>query len=127
MLTDRGLDAALSALAARSPVPVEIDVQLDRRPPASIEAAAYFVVAESLANIAKHSRRPTGVGAGRRARPARSRSRSATTASAARSSTPAAASRGLRDRIVAVEGTAAGVEPARRARRLLAVELPCES
>ncbi|MCU1500754.1 MAG: histidine kinase [Ilumatobacteraceae bacterium] len=55
VLTDRGLDAALSALAARSTVPVTVDVTLADRPPASIEAAAYFVVAEALTNLSKHS------------------------------------------------------------------------
>ncbi len=56
VLTDRGLDAALSAVAARSPVPVTLDVDLPQRPPSATEAAAYFVVTESLANIAKHSK-----------------------------------------------------------------------
>jgi len=56
VLTDRGLDAALSALAARSPVPVEVSVDIAKRPPASTEAAAYFVVSEALANVAKHSK-----------------------------------------------------------------------
>jgi signal transduction histidine kinase len=55
VLTDRGLDAAISALAARSPVPVEVDVQLHGRPPAAVESTAYFVVAEALANVAKHA------------------------------------------------------------------------
>jgi signal transduction histidine kinase len=55
ILTDRGLDAALSALAARLPLPVAVDVDLPERPPASVEAAAYFVVAEGLTNIAKHA------------------------------------------------------------------------
>lgn len=55
VLTDRGLDAAVSALAARSPVPVEIDVDLRDRPPAATESTAYFVVAEALANVAKHA------------------------------------------------------------------------
>ena len=55
VLTDRGLDAALSALAARSPIPVNLDVQLRERPPASVEATAYFIVAEGLANAAKHA------------------------------------------------------------------------
>jgi len=55
VLADRGLDAALSALAARSPVPVDVDVRLERRPPASAETAAYFVVSEALANVAKHA------------------------------------------------------------------------
>ena len=56
VLTDRGLDAALSALAARSSVPVEVQVDVAVRPPASVEAAAYFVVSEALANVAKHAR-----------------------------------------------------------------------
>jgi signal transduction histidine kinase len=56
VLTDRGLDAALSALAARSPIPARLDVQLRERPPASVEATAYFIVAEALANAAKHAR-----------------------------------------------------------------------
>ena len=56
VLTDRGLDAALSGLAALCPVPVTVRVDLPRRPPASVEAIAYFVVAEALTNVAKHSR-----------------------------------------------------------------------
>ena len=56
VLTDRGLDAALSALAARSVVPVTISVDVAERPPASVEAAAYFVASEALANVAKHAR-----------------------------------------------------------------------
>ncbi len=55
VLTDRGLDAAISALAARSPVPVEVSVELRERPPAVAESTAYFVVAEALANVAKHA------------------------------------------------------------------------
>ena len=55
VLTDRGLDAAISALAARCPVPVTVDVSLPGRLPEVIESTAYFVVAESLTNIAKHS------------------------------------------------------------------------
>jgi signal transduction histidine kinase len=55
VLSDRGLDAAISALADRCPVPVEVDVDLDVRPPEPVETTAYFVVAEALANIAKHS------------------------------------------------------------------------
>jgi signal transduction histidine kinase len=55
VLDDRGLDAALSGLAARSPVPVRLRVEVDRRPSPTIEAVAYFVVAESLTNVAKHA------------------------------------------------------------------------
>ena len=55
VLTDRGLDAAVSALAARSPIPVEVNISLASRPPATVESAAYFVIAEALTNAAKHS------------------------------------------------------------------------
>jgi signal transduction histidine kinase len=56
VLTDRGLDAALSGLAARCPVPVDIKVEVPVRPRPAVEAVAYFVVAEALTNIAKHAR-----------------------------------------------------------------------
>ena len=56
VLSDRGLDAALSGLAVLSPVPVTVRVDLSARPPAGIEAIAYFVVAEALTNVAKHAR-----------------------------------------------------------------------
>ena len=55
VLADRGLDAALSALAARCPVPVDVEVTVDPRPPAAVETTAYFIVGESLTNIAKHA------------------------------------------------------------------------
>ena len=77
VLDDRGLDAALSALASRSPIPVQLDVRMDPstgsgtqgggsgtqgygsgipRPGRDAEAAVYFSIAESLTNAAKHSR-----------------------------------------------------------------------
>lgn len=55
VLTDRGLDAALSALAGRAGVPVEVDVSTSRRLPASVESVAYFVVAEALTNVTRHA------------------------------------------------------------------------
>ncbi|CAN5613591.1 sensor histidine kinase [soil metagenome] len=55
VLTDRGLQAAVSALAARSPVPVELNITLDQRIPDRVETAAYFIIAEALTNIARHS------------------------------------------------------------------------
>jgi PAS domain S-box-containing protein len=54
VLTDRGLGAALEALVLRSPFPVDVDVLPERLPPA-IEAAAYYVAAEALANVAKYA------------------------------------------------------------------------
>jgi signal transduction histidine kinase len=55
VLEDRGLDAALSGVAARMPVPVRLTVDLPGRPPPVIEAVAYFVVSEALTNVAKHA------------------------------------------------------------------------
>jgi len=55
VLTDRGLDAALSALAARSAVPVTLAVDIDERPPAEVEAAAYFIASEALTNANRHA------------------------------------------------------------------------
>lgn len=56
VLDDRGLDAALSALASRSHIPVTLDVRLSRRCSRPAEAAVYFSIAEALTNAAKHSR-----------------------------------------------------------------------
>jgi len=55
LLADRGLEAAVRELAARSPVPTAVSVDLPERPAANVETAAYFVVAEALTNVAKHS------------------------------------------------------------------------
>ena len=55
LLADRGLVAALEALAMRAPVPVELEALPGRRLPAQVEAAAYYVVAEALANVHKHA------------------------------------------------------------------------
>jgi signal transduction histidine kinase len=56
VLSDRGLQPALEALAGRSPVPVELDGTPPERLPAPVEAAAYFVVAEALTNVVKYAR-----------------------------------------------------------------------
>ena len=55
VLADRGLDAAVSSVASSSSVPVTVHVSLDGRLPAAAEVAAYFVVAEAIANVGKHS------------------------------------------------------------------------
>lgn len=61
ILADRGLAPALAAAAARSPVPVSLDVTPPDgpRPPAAVENTAYFVVTEALTNVAKHARART--------------------------------------------------------------------
>jgi signal transduction histidine kinase len=55
VLGDRGLDPALSALAAKCPIPVDLSVDVEPRPPTAVESAAYFTVAEALTNITKHA------------------------------------------------------------------------
>ncbi|MFD4599024.1 sensor histidine kinase [Streptomyces sp. NPDC058464] len=55
VLTDRGLDAALSSVASRCTVPVQVTADLPSRPAAAIEGIAYFTVSELLQNISKHS------------------------------------------------------------------------
>ncbi len=55
VLTDRGLPAALEALAARAPLPVELSTALEEELPGPVEAAAYYVVSEALANVAKYA------------------------------------------------------------------------
>ncbi|GAA5159620.1 sensor histidine kinase [Ornithinimicrobium tianjinense] len=55
ILADRGLDAAVSALAVRSPVPVEVTSRLRERLDPTVEAIAYFCISEALTNVAKHA------------------------------------------------------------------------
>jgi signal transduction histidine kinase len=55
ILSDRGLDAAMSAVVQRSAVPTTLNIHLPRRLPDEVESVAYFVVAEALTNIAKHA------------------------------------------------------------------------
>jgi signal transduction histidine kinase len=55
VLSDRGLEPAIEALVARTPLPVQIDVGLAERLPEPVEAAAYYVVAEAVTNAAKHA------------------------------------------------------------------------
>jgi len=55
ILEDRGLDAALSGVAARAPFPVRLRVDVRERPSPTVEAVAYFVVSEALANVSRHA------------------------------------------------------------------------
>lgn len=56
VLDDRGLDAALSAIVAASPIPIDVDAELTGRLPDDTAATAYYIVSEAVANILKHSR-----------------------------------------------------------------------
>jgi signal transduction histidine kinase len=55
ILEDRGLDAALSAVVARSAVPVSLRIEASERPSAAVESAAYFIIVEAVTNVAKHA------------------------------------------------------------------------
>jgi signal transduction histidine kinase len=56
VLSDRGLDAALEAMARRAPLPVELEATIGERLPEPVEVALYFVVSEALTNVAKYAR-----------------------------------------------------------------------
>ena len=55
MLGDHGLQRAIEALTARLPIPVDLDLALEERAPDDVEATAYYIVAESLTNVARHA------------------------------------------------------------------------
>ena len=55
MLNDRGLDAALSGLAARAPLPVRLRVDVPEPAAPGVEAVAYFIVSEAITNVVKHA------------------------------------------------------------------------
>jgi PAS domain S-box-containing protein len=55
VLTDRGLEAALEALADRAPLPVEVEVDAEERLPMQVEVAIYYVASEALTNVAKYA------------------------------------------------------------------------
>jgi signal transduction histidine kinase len=55
ILSERGLEPAVEALARRSPVPVDLTVRVASRLPGRVELGAYYIVSEALANVAKHA------------------------------------------------------------------------
>ncbi|MGH8933026.1 MAG: sensor histidine kinase, partial [Egibacteraceae bacterium] len=123
ILADRGLNAALSALAARSPVPVVVTCP-DGRFPDAVESAAYFVVAEALANVAKHARATSAAICvsrqdGRLVVDVTDDGRGGADAGGA-------GLKGLADRVAALDGTLALSSPA-GGPTIVRVELPCES
>jgi signal transduction histidine kinase len=124
VLTDRGLDAALSGLAALCPVPVDMHVDVPVRPKASIEAVAYFVVAEALTNVAKHSRASHAkVVVEGRGYPG-TLTVMISDDGIGGASLAGAGLRGLADRVSGVDGTLT-VESPSGGPTIIAVELPC--
>lgn len=124
VLADRGLAAALAALAARSPVPVELAVDLptERLAPVT-ENTAYFVVSEALANVAKHSDASTARVA-LRCDGVRMRVVVEDDGSGGAVLAPGHGLAGLTDRLQAVDGVLAVDSPRGGPTRLTA-ELPC--
>jgi signal transduction histidine kinase len=125
VLTDRGLDAALSALAERSPLPVDVSVLVATRPSPTVEAVAYFVVSEALTNIAKHSH-------AQRARVSALRMQDTLIVEIVDDGIggahldPGSGLSGLRDRARSVDGSFSLTSPP-GGPTALRVELPCES
>lgn len=124
VLTDRGLDAALSSLVATCRLPVAVDVTLPERLPTSVEVAAYFVVAESLANVQKHSGGSSAtvharVQANRLVLEVGDDGRGGADSAGAGLS-------GLRDRVAALDGTLTVTSP-QGGPTLIRVEIPCAS
>jgi signal transduction histidine kinase len=123
VLTDRGLDAAVSAVAGSSPVPVRVDIQLRERLPEEVEGTAYFVVVEALTNIARHS---AATQASIQMRREGNWLRITVTDDGRGGADPDRGTglRGLRDRITALDGSFALASPEGRGTRLT-VEIPC--
>jgi signal transduction histidine kinase len=103
-LAEQGLAPALDALAARAPVPVTIEADRSERLPRAVEVAAYFVVSEALANVAKYARASVATVAIRRANGRVTVDVSDDGIGGAEAATGSGLS-GLADRVAALDGT----------------------
>ena len=129
VLNDRGLDAALSGLAARAPLPVRLRVDVARPASPSVEAVAYFIVSEALTNVAKHAQATQAEVTVTRDGDVL---RIAVTDNGAGGAAPAEGDdagtglRGLAQRAAAVDGTLT-IDSPPGGPTIIAAELPCES
>jgi signal transduction histidine kinase len=124
VLADRGLVAAVEALGRRAAIPVTVDAFVSRRPPPVVETAAYFVVAESLTNVAKHAG-----GAAAQVTLVQNDGKlliDVTDEGPGGADPSGGGLSGLRGRVEALDGTLRIASPAGRGTRIQA-ELPCES
>jgi signal transduction histidine kinase len=124
VLTDRGLAAALEALASRLPIPVEIqtpEVEL----PQPVEAAAYYVIAEALANVIKYARASV-VTVRVTCDESWTRVEVVDDGVGGADATAGSGLRGLADRVAALEGTLTVESPTTGGTRIVA-EIPLES
>ena len=124
VLVTGGLEPALRSLADRSPIPVEVDVSLDGRPPEPAEAAAYYIVSEALANVAKHAR-ATGARVSVRRAEAGLVIEVRDDGVGGAGSTAGGGLQGLEDRTAAIGGRLSIVSPAGGGTQLRA-EIPCD-
>jgi signal transduction histidine kinase len=126
VLDDLGLDAALSGLTARCAIPVRLTVELSQRPSATIEAVAYFVVSEALANAARHAAASRVEVSVDQPAPDRIRIRVADDGRGGARADGGTGIRGLVQRVGSVDGTLSLSSPA-GGPTVIVVELPCES
>ncbi|MEU0672823.1 sensor domain-containing protein [Streptomyces sp. NPDC006172] len=131
VLADRGLAGALSGLAADCAVPCRIDVDVPERCAAAVEATAYFVVAEALTNIAKHSGARHAVvtargGGGRLVLSVEDDGRGGAGASDSVGENGGSGLTGIRRRVAALDGDLTLTSPA-GGPTVLTVDLPCGS
>jgi signal transduction histidine kinase len=122
VLTDQGLEPALRALVDRAPVPVKLDADTGERLPGPVEVAAYFVVAEALANVAKYAQATEATVAVRRVNGQVTVDVSDDGVGGA-DAAAGSGLRGLTDRIAALDGTLSLDSPAGGGTRLH-VEIP---
>ena len=127
VLNDRGLDAALSGLAARAPLPVRLRVDVPEPAAPGVEAVAYFIVSEAIANVVKHAQATRAEVTVTRAGDLL---RIAVTDDGRGGATPAAGDgtglRGLAQRAAAVDGTLS-IDSPPGGPTIITAELPCES
>jgi signal transduction histidine kinase len=125
VLDDRGLDAALSGIAARAPLPVSVRVTTRSRCSPTIEAVAYFVVSEALTNVARHAEATRAEVLVEPADDGRIRVVVTDNGRGGASPENGTGLRGLAQRVASVDGTLRGDSPAGGPTNIVA-ELPCE-
>ena len=127
VLSDRGLDAALSGLAARAPLPVRLRVDVPKPASPGVEAVAYFIVSEAITNVVKHAQATRAEVTVARAGDVL---RIAVTDDGRGGAVPAAGDgtglRGLAQRAAAVDGTLS-IDSPPGGPTVITAELPCES